>query len=399
MKKSLLLALLLCFTYQYVFAEGSKNLTPANTGSQNGTNTFVGYLQTDDGGNSDNFLKSDATDDEKLYVYIRNGETLYYGIRRRDEGGTPRDLRITIYNSSNVVVMQTILQQNGADANELVAAPGVIASYAEAAAGPRPIVGVSGYDALSYVNNTGSDQDFWIAFDEVDNSGVVTADQDRSWYDLWDFSVYDGTDEKTGRLHARSWSFSAGGGSARLSTDFQMFALVDITGSTGFYIKEIDLQGIQPFGMLVYANSTGADAAQLGTTDFLELRRSQTTNVALAEYDLFINNPDINIYPTATLPEVTITDFNAICNADGSASAVVTFNSNLPGIISLIIDINGTAGYQDGTTDVIIEAEVAAGVPQSLVWDGLDGLGAVVASGTDLSITGRYTAGPLHLPL
>ncbi len=399
MKNFLVLITLLFGISNYLFSEGSKDLTPSATGTANGSNTFIGYLQTDDGGNSGDFLKSTATDDEKLYVYIRNGETLYYGIRRFNDGGTPRDLRITIYNSANVVVMQTILQQDGVDSNTLLAASGVIASYAEAAAGPSAIVGGSGYDALSYINTTGTDQDFWVAFDEVDDSGIVSADQDRSWYDLWDFSVYDGTQERVGRLHAKSWSFSAGAGAARLSTEFQLFTLIDGVGASGFYVKEVDLQGIQPFGMLVYANSTGADPAALGTTDFQELRRSQTSNVALPEYEIFVNNPDIVQYPTATLPTVNITDFNTICNADGTASAAVTFESNLDGIIGLLIDVNGTPGYQNGTTDVILEEEVTANIPKTLIWNGRDGLGAIVTSGSNLSVTGRYTAGPVHIPL
>ncbi|MEQ8239196.1 MAG: hypothetical protein RIA69_08270, partial [Cyclobacteriaceae bacterium] len=383
---------LIIFGYIHVFAEGSKNVTPNNTGSANGSNTFIGYLQTDDALNSNNFLKPDATDDEKVYIYIRAGETLYYGLRRFNDGGGQTDLIVTLYDNANAQVMQTTLlrDQNSPNDATLLPQSGVIGTYAQATAGPSAIVGGAGYDALSYTNNTGVDQDFWVSFQE-------TGTQERSWYDIWDFSVYDGTEEKVGRLHAKSWSFNAGSSGARLSTEFQLFTLVDNVGD-GFYVKELDLRGIQPFGMLVYANSVGSTTAV--STDFRERRKSQNnTNTALPEYDLFLNNPDIEVYPTATLPEVTISDFNTICNADGTASAAVTFKSNLAGIVSIVVDLNGSPGYQSNSADVIIEAEATANVAQTLIWNGLDGNDNAVLSGTLLSVTGRYTAGPIHLPL
>ncbi|WKN46314.1 T9SS type A sorting domain-containing protein [Tunicatimonas pelagia] len=413
MKKSILLGyVLLVHMLAYVYAEGSKNLTPNNTGSTSGSNQFIGYLQHDDGDNSGDFFKPGASDTERVYIYISNGETLYYGFRRRqtnenDNLGTADpdifgDLVVTIRdNAGNIVQRDTIFADRTSPRNRLfrTAQDGVIESYAQAAAGPSAVVGASGYRAISYTNNTGLSEDFYVEVYQIDVNDPTTEITEKSWYDLWDFSVFDGSEERPGRIHAKSWSFSAGTGNARLSTEFQMFSLIEGVGPDGYYVKEIDLQQIQPFGMLVYSNSTGADPTLAGTTDFLELRRSQTTNVASAEYYLFINNPDINVYPTATLPTVSISDFNTVCNADGSASAVVTFNSNRAGTIALLIDVNGTPGFQDGTTDVILEARTAANTSQSLRWNGLDGLGAVVPSGTNLSITGRYTAGPVHVPL
>lgn len=386
------------------FAEGSKNVTPSSSGNANGENTFIGYLQHDDGTNSGNFFKPEASESERVYAYIRDGEVLYYGFRRRqtNSGGTFGDLVVTIRNAAGVLVQRdTIFANQSSTGNVLLQTGqnGVIESYAEAAAGPAAIVGGSGYNAISFENTTGVNQDFYVEVYQINVNNPATRIDRKSWYDLWDFSVFNGSNEETGRLHAKSWSFTSGSGGARLSTEFQFFALIDGVGADGFYVKEIDVSGIQPFGMLIYANSTGADPALAGTTNFLELRKSQTTNIASAEYDIFFTNPDIDIYPTATLPEVTISNFNTLCNADGSASAVVSFESNLPGIISLIVDLNGTPGFQDGTRDVILETKVAAGVAQSLIWNGKDGLGTTIPSGTTLSITGRYSAGPLHIPL
>ncbi|MGB3616825.1 MAG: hypothetical protein WBA12_01805, partial [Catalinimonas sp.] len=380
-----------------LFAEGSKNLTPTNSGSANGTNQFIGYLQHDDAANSNNFLKPNASPAERLYVRMLAGEALYYGVRRIGNNDNFGDLVIVIRDNAGNEVDRDTLRRNSGNSAALAPGPGVIGSYAEAAAGPRAEVGASGYNALTYTNNTGSAQNFYVEFYQTRNGSVYTL---RSWYDLWDFSVYNNGTERPGRLHAQTWSFTAGSGSALLSTEFQLFARVPSPGFSGSYVKEIDLKGIRPFGMLVYANSTGADPTLAGTTDFKELRKSRTNNSARAEYELFVNNPDIDVYPTSELPEVSISDVNAYCNpTGGGASGVVLFESGQRGFVAIVVDLDGTAGYQTGTEDVIIEAEITTPGRQAVRWNGRDGLGNNVPSGQALTISGRFTSGPLHVPL
>ena len=408
--RKVIAALVLIVWSWTVQSEGSKNLTPSNTGTANGTNTFVGYLEHDAAGFSGDFLHSDAAVDERVHVYIKAGETLYWGLRRipTNDGNTNQDLTVILYENDGTLASSWTLTDNDASTNSAsfdTPQTGVINSHVEAAAGPSVLVGPSGYDALSYTNNTGSDQDFYIAFIQFDGGSTNEANNidGRSWYDLWDFSVFDGTEEKTGRLHCKKWDFTAGDFNRQLSTEFQVFSLIPSTiggVNSGYYVKEIDISGIDPYSVLVYANSTGADAALAGTSDFLQLRQSQLTNNALIEYDLFINNPDLDVYPTSTLPTVTITDANIYCNSSGTGGeATISFESNQTGQIAVIIDLNGVNGYQDGTTDVIMEAEIASEGYATIRWDGLDGLGATVASGTEITISGRFTSGPLHVPL
>ncbi len=54
---------------------------------------------------------------------------------------------------------------------------------------------------------------------------------------------------------------------------------------------------------------------------------------------------------------------------------------------------------RDGTEDVIIEAEITTEGEHVIRWDGLNGFGAAVPSGTNLTISGRFTSGPIHVPL
>ncbi|MFT5642071.1 MAG: hypothetical protein ACI9A7_002178, partial [Cyclobacteriaceae bacterium] len=385
-------------------AEGSKNLTP--------NNGDLGFLQHDDGGNSNGFLKSTGTADERLYVFIKNGETFYYGLHRRltNSGTTQDDLTILLYdNADSEVSSNTLLRDQTSGRQSLFQTPqsGVINDETEALAGPEAIIlDGSGYSALSYVNNTGTDQAFYIVFRQgATDNGV------KSWYDIWDFSVYDGSVEKPGRLYSKGWSFTTASGGGELSSDFQLFALVPSViggGDAGFYVKEIDISGMRPFGTLIYANSTGTDGTQGdtngdGLTNFLDERMSQTSNSAALEFDLFVNNPDISLFPTTILPSVIITDANFYCNAAGTGGeAVISFTTNQTGIVSILLDLNGISGYQDNSTDVVIEQELDASsgsARSSVRWDGLDGQDNIVPSGTVININGRFTAGPIHVPI
>ena len=98
--KSLFLFLLpSLLSFQAAFAEGSKDVTPDSTGVFDGENTFVGYLQHDDEGSNDlPFLKTTLNSTYRLYVYVKPGETLYYGVRRlqKDEGSDYQDLILSL---------------------------------------------------------------------------------------------------------------------------------------------------------------------------------------------------------------------------------------------------------------------------------------------------------------
>lgn len=405
--RKVIVALFLATWSWNTLAEGSKNLTPSNTGTATGSNTFIGYL-VHSSGLVGNFLQADAPAAERTYIRINNGETLYWGLRRISSFGTNQeDLTIVLYeNDGTIAASWTLTNDDGSPNRATFNTPqtGVIETYAEATAGPEAIVGASGYDAQSYTNNTGSDQDFYIGFiqDDGGSTNPATDINQESWYDLWDFSVYDGTEEIPGRMFCQKWGFTSAAGTNLLSTDFQMYARVPSTVggvSAGNYIKEIDLSGLQPFTFALYANSVGSDPVVLGTTNFTELRQSQTTETALLEYDIFLNNPDLDLYPTSTLPTVVIADAFFSCSDTGGGQATIYFETNQVGQVAILIDINGETGYQDGTTDVIVEQEITTEGSYSVLWDGLDGTGEAVASGTQITISGRFTSGPLHIPM
>ncbi len=457
MKKLLLLASLLCLSIG-LLGQGSRILAPNYQGTAaldipaatpSGDNDDFAWLEHDGFGTAtDNFLDPSASAAERLYVYLRAGETLRYGIRRipvRYEDGVAysastanpegdnQDLTIIIYENDGTIAQASFFD---ADAGSYQAATlqtsngggtdGIIATVAESLLGPEftfnsITYNTGGYTPLEYTNTTGSDQSFYIAFLQdnytftseaqliTDINGATISDIDeRSWYDLWDFTVYDGPEEKTGRLYCRRWNFTSQYFQNRLADEFQMYIRVPSTvggQNAGNYIKELDLGGLDPFSAIIYANSEGSDGSAGdtngdGTTDFQDFRQAQGTDIGFEEYDIFLQNPDISIWPTTTLPTVSITDAVFYCNGTGDGGeAAITFSTNQVGYIAMLIDLNGIGGYQINTTDVIIEAEITTEGTQTIRWDGIDGQGGIVANGTPITISGRFTSGPIHVPM
>ncbi|MEL6559411.1 MAG: T9SS type A sorting domain-containing protein [Bacteroidota bacterium] len=418
----IVLILMLCHSH-FIVGEGTKNLAPNGTGTDTGTNQRIAYLVHDEpdapDGVGGDFLNPNASPDERLYVHIKDGETLYLGLRRIENifGNTNQDLTIIIReNDGTLAAFFTLTDDDTSPTSSTFNTPqaGVIESFAEVLAGPQAVVGASGYNALSFTNSGLGDQDFYIETIQIDGGSTNPADniEVASWYDLWDFSVYDGTSEKPGRLFSKKWSFTSGAETNRLSEEFQVFVRVpSVVGgvSSGSYIKEVNLGGLEPFSMNLTASATGADIASAadidadGDVDFIDARKSQAGDIGGVDYDIFINNPDIEIYPTTTLPTVSISNAYFYCNDSGTGGeGIISFTSNQTGLIALFLNLNGEPGFQSGTEDIIIEQEIDAtsgfGVA-SVRWDGLNGLGATVPSGTNIEITGRFSAGPLHIPI
>ena len=454
-----ILLLLGCF---FLKGQGSRVLAPnyqgtgalvAPTSPAPDTNDDFAWLEHDSG-LSGNFLDPSAPADERVYVYLRDGETLRYGIRRiarryqagvaygsaTIEGGNNQDVTIIIYDNGGTIVQAThygndtgsdgdatLISANGVtDVVAPINIPGIIDDVAESLIGPEftfnsITYNSGGYDPREYTNNTGSDQSFYIAFLQDDytfsdeatlitaiNGATIADINERSWYDLWDFTVYDGAEEKTGRLYSRRWNFTAQYFENRLADEFLMYVRVPSTiggGDAGNYIKQVDIGGLDPFSLVMYANSegsdgTGGDTNGDGVTDFQDFRQGQLTDNGYEEYDLFLENPDIDVWPTTILPTVTITDATFYCNAAGTGGeGTITIESNQTGYVAIVLDLDGTSGYQAGTEDVIVEAEIATEGSATIRWDGLNGLGAAVPSGTPVTVTGRFTAGPIHIPM
>ncbi|RFP66698.1 T9SS C-terminal target domain-containing protein [Hymenobacter lapidiphilus] len=423
--------LLLCLPTSLVRAEGSKQLTPNSNPTVALTdvaNTRAGFLTHDAIGGENvslGFLKPRSwgttalpfTEDYRMYVRLKPGEKLYYGVHRGlYAGGTFADLILTVRygTGEGTIVKQTTLARDQTSTGQALLdenQDGVIATAVQAQQGPNSL-SPTGYRALSYTNNTGSTQDFFVEFTqtgEFTNAGSQTGFNDlgnsagtaftgerRSEYDFWDFTVV-GTDgqEKPGRLFSRFWAFTAGTSAGtnnflnRLSATFKMFPLVESIQNPGqYYVKEVELAGMRPLVFFYVTNAFGSSPVG-GANDFPTRRKSQLTNTAYAQYPNFVNNPDETIWPSAPIPTVSVTP-QPFCS-NGKTQVAFTTSSAEAGQFDILIDLNGQPGYQLNSTDVLLTQSVGAGTSNTVVWNGRNGNNQDVAP-TGQNINFQFTS-------
>ena len=412
-----LTALLCCMAPLFLFAEGGKNLTPANTGVANGVNQFIGYLQNGDANNSLSFLAHPGepgfNTSHRLLIRIKPGEVVYYGIQRIDASGTLANNDTVIINlrrtSDGVIVKSDTLTSSAVPAGTLNAHSGVISSYASMVAGPAAIVGGSGYNAIAYTYPLSSLAETDLVVEILDDGATASlrSSLERDWYNLWDFSVYNGTTEKKGRLHAKYWSFNAASGSNKLSSTFEFYTAIPNYVGNKFYIKSINLSGTQPFGFFFTANETGTlkDATGNVTSNYTLRRKSRNFYAGVfsdgyTQFENFVNDPDIEFWPTAIIANPVIRP-TSICNtnrANGGAMQIA-FSVTTPGVAIILIDLNNVDGYQAGTKDVLFETSITLPGDTTIIWDGLDGTGVNVPSGTAFKVIYRFGSFPVHYPI
>ncbi|TGD81875.1 T9SS type A sorting domain-containing protein [Hymenobacter wooponensis] len=413
--------------------EGSKQLTPNTTGTTgdltSAANTRAGFLTHDvnlsgSGGQdvSLGFLKPSSwvgpagqafNTDYRMHVHLEPGETLYYGVHRQPVSATVRtqsDLILTLrYGSgAGTIVKTNTLLRDQASTNQSTLLTtvngqpqaGVIATAAQHAAGPLPNAG--GYTPLVYTNDTGAAQEFFIEFTQV-GEATMTAENRRSDYDFWDFTVRNSSGiEKPGRLYSRHWAFTAGISATtaqtanRLSSKFNLYPMVESEQTPGtYFVKEVELAGMRPLVFFFVSNAFGSDAS-FGTS-FTERRKSQTSKSSYPQYPNFVSNPDAAIWPTAIEPTVSVTP-QPFCQA-GVTKVAFTTRAAESGQFNILIDLNGTDGYQAGTTDVLIEQSVTANVASTVVWDGKNGSGTQVANNTTVKFNFTSNGAPVHFPV
>lgn len=342
-----------------------------------------------------------------MYVLVKPGETVYYGVHRtphaqgnlnqgnliistrwsNDGTGAGTLGNITKLYRDSASTRQTILLTNQA---------GVIADTVQNRVGPK--VGglpVNGYTPLSYSNTTAVTQHIWFEF--VQQGENAMADGERfSVYDFWDFTVKTAAGvTKPGRLFSKQWAFSAGDINGRFSAEFNMYPLIPSPKEPGkYFVKKFELAGLAPQNFFRFvANSMGADPALVTPNDFLSTTKSQTTAIDYPEYLSFVNDPDPELWPSAADPDLRVVSTASYCNGTGGVMEFF-LRSTLGGKVNIIIDLDGVPGYQASGTDVLITQTIPVGNSR-IQWNGRNGLGAVVVSGTPVSLTFKNDASPI----
>ncbi|WP_298394846.1 DUF11 domain-containing protein, partial [Flavobacterium sp.] len=383
--KSFILSLSFILFSSFMFGEGTPTLSP------NAAN-ITAVLSAPDLQSGSYF---NCSEDNRIYFNIANAgtERLYFGFDWRGYSvGTPARLSNLYYrikNPSGVVVLSGLW-------NNTVGSAGSIDTHAQALAGPNIGAVTNGYVPLVF-NPTVSGE-HWIEFYRSNDGGVtpLVAEANRAVGALFDMTVATLAGVKrNGRLHSDKWGFVA--------VDSNYGNIATASSEPNFYVYTADQvilfidfrPGFQPIAYNLAVNSYGVSPSGAYTTT----RKSINTPfipILSNGYKVFLNNPDITLYPVAAIPNPPTFGTPAI---SGCGPYLINYNISRAGDVRLVIDLNGIAGYQAGTADVILESYGVPAGNNTFSWNGLDAFGAVVPDGAQMNLTLNYLAGRFNLPL
>jgi hypothetical protein len=346
-------------------AEGTKQLTPGNTGKC--------YVQFNESiGGQRYFAMTTNTDTlHRLYIHIATaGEIINMGFKKL--ATSVGDARFRIKNPSGTVVYGfTNIPTSGA---------GYISTFSQADIGPNTLTGGSGgYTPLTYTTTTTGD--FYIEFEKTTDPTA------RYLFEFFDITVSSGTTPKNGRVWSYAWDLNTASFTNSAYAKFYVY-------SADRYVTAINLNGMQPYSFVIACNNSGVQ----NTGDlFVDRQSVPNTNTVRPQYKIFLNTPDPAVYPVAEIPTMVE---NLRINGTPTANQPVEFYINMTkaGTLEIFLDIDGVPGYQSGGRDVVLVEYINAG-GDVLYWDGKDGLGDQVTSTISVIVSSKFATGVTHLPV
>ncbi|MEC4003026.1 DUF11 domain-containing protein [Flavobacterium sp. SUN052] len=379
-----------------VFAEGTPTVSPNST-------TISGLLLAPDINSGAYF---NAAEDNKLKFVIDNAttENLYFGFdaynfvaagstRLSNAVGFKLFWRI-MRNVAGTPTVQASGQWNATGATD----NGEILNYTQAVNGPNINGVTTGYVPITFDPTVAGE--YWIEiFRGTDvNTPSVTAN-DRGTLPLFDFTVASGpaatATKIPGRIYSGKWGMVAMSSTNTIVVTSNA-APVFYAYTADLTLVKIEFQtGFQPISFDVAVNSYGVSTT--GTWDVTRRSVNNATTPSLINgYKVFLNTPDVSLFPIGPIPANPAFLSPAVT---GCGPYILNFNIQAPGDVKILLDLNGVAGYQAATSDRVLEAFGLALGNNTISWDGKDGLGTNVASGTSLNLALTYAKGRFNLPL
>ncbi|MCP4522275.1 MAG: gliding motility-associated C-terminal domain-containing protein [Cytophagales bacterium] len=373
--------MLVCFS---MWGLGTKDI------DVNGKGISLSFNKAGGGRQYNNFMRYGCEEEERLYLSLVENETVYFGFQfqtgvLRNTPIATQDIwvRIRSKDNDNIVMPATEIIQGNA---------GYIATRLEADNGPNELTGVGGYDALTFVAPSTGDFYMEVGYSTGDGS-IDQFTEDYFLAPLFDITVInESNEEETGRVWSKAWHLFAEGG---FTPDGALNAQQYIYTDDGL-ISRLNYNGIIPYQYILISNSTGSSA----TGDFFEDRKSILSDFGeelIPQYKLFFDEPDTSIFRLANLDslfgalneEITVTG----CPGD----YCININVNRQANANLLMDLNGVAGYQENTNDLLFEVELEEG-ENCIPWDGIDGIGQQIVS-AEIQVDIEFVAGVTHLPM
>lgn len=355
--------LIILLSTTFTFAEGTKELRPAESN--------FGNLFLSKSANFTKFGHYGAPVEQQIKIRVSStDETIYFGFNNHFQNGDfVAGLPYRIVSPSGVVVFESTTQAAG---------EGYIENYNQAVTGPAELGNANGYNAIA-INPT-EIGDYILEFDVE----AITSTTEIHLH-LFDVTVADAANQPiSGRLHSQGWQLSTEGGSNPFNGKVYPY---DKNG----IVYEVDFNQMQPYSFVINFNSKGT-----GTSgDFLIDRQSKIGNHTFPEYEVFLNPPDPNIYPTV---DKTVTFQGEVKRTDCmKAQFCLSYTSNSDGFLEGFVDVNGTNIYEEGI-DLLFYDFFATGQSKCIDWDGTDASGNPVDE-QKIKIFSSFGFGVTHLPL
>ncbi|MGZ2371848.1 cadherin-like domain-containing protein, partial [Ancylomarina sp. YFZ004] len=393
------------------FAEGTKELSPTS-----GDRTFlrtglVGFGE---------FAKFGALPESSLYFHIDDAanEKLYLACKA-DNNST---VYAIIRNINGDIVWPSAGVLSGQDISTLQINAGswqwTDLTYDAAVAGPSVVVGNTGYRNSSVFdpNTLGLPKgDYSIEFSAIQTSASGTYN-----IEFFDFTVVKSGSAIKGRLFSKNWCFRTPNISTNYDRNFngKLYSFcpeIESDGVSRGYVTEVDFNGSGFRGLSFNTafNAWGTDSSN----DFKINRQSFNNDNKLApDYNIFLNNPDPNIYLSATEFGSFITDGDEYPKFFGCPPTVPGDDANYffrvkvdkKGRVEILLDLNGNDDvYTDGTEDVMLYGLInpyegeSTPYTRDIYWNGKNGLGTTVnlSTGTTVKTVFEYCMGTFHFPM
>lgn len=391
-KANLFFFLLTLVTLSNLFAEGTRTVSPSSANI-----TALGLLPSVGSGSY-----MGCTQDNRIYFRIKDHttENLYFGFNWCVYQNTSPSVNpsintvyMRVYTSAGVQV-GTPIQLNNTGA-------GFISTYAQAFAGPN-IGGATptGYTPLTF-DPTAND-DYYIEIYKSTDGGV-TQDIATNWTfaPYFDLTVAKSNNTQyTGRVHCDKWSFVAIDPTT-LSNLALVSSDVSVVGYTSdsIYVK-FDIQlGFQPIAFNLSMNSYGVTNTSNWTTTDRQSINSATTPTLSNGFPLFLNAPDSTLYPYSPVPTSPTFENPVMIGCGAGGPFKIRYKVYQTGDVYILFDVNGTPGFQANTTDRLVEGINQTPGSKVYTWDGKDGLGNILPTGTNVPLQISLRRGRVNFPM
>ncbi len=370
-KLSVLAVIMFAMFSSAVFAEGTKQIWPRiaqPTHIQINNPSLTG------------FATFGSTADQRLNIHINNPvtEAIYYGFGKCFYGDQPAfndttavSVQYRIRSPNGTIVFTGTIPTSGA---------GYIRSHPEALAGPQPIAGSSGYNPLFYQPDSAGD--YYIEFKGT-RKGVSPYDFHMEYTDITVANTVT-LQAKDGRLWSKGWDLSVLYLSHAAYNSFYVY-------TPDSMVTQLYMNGMKPYGYTVMCNSTGVRK----NGSIASMRQSSANKELYPEYKIFLNDPDHEAYPSGTPAQIIAP--TVFGNCTGTAYCI-NVNVNKSCYADAYLELNGVSGYQVGSLDYKFDQYIVAG-DNCFLWNGRDGLGGLVAPGTNVNFYLNLITGLTNFPI